>query len=80
MPAHRVRTTVEDALRQSLYGGYDSVVHVAKHLGHTLLDPPQVSRRLAAQEAPDIDSDIVRVDRVRHRLACHGDRHSRKDV
>jgi len=80
MPAHRVETTVEGALRQSIQGGHESAEHVAEHLGHTLLDPPQVSRRLAAQEVSSVSSEVVRVDRVRHRLACHGDRHARKDV
>ncbi len=71
---------MEDALRLSLRKGHDSAQHVAEHLGHTLLDPPQLSRFLAAQETLNVGDDVVRVDRVRHRLACHGDRHARKHV
>jgi len=80
MPAHRVKTTVQEALRQSIREGHESPRHVAEHLGHVLLDPQKVSRCLVAQEAPNARNDDIRVDRVRHRLACHGDSHARKDI
>jgi hypothetical protein len=83
MPEHAVRKTVDNAIREST--DYERPVEMAESIGHLLLDPQAVASGIVPREHRRgfFECHKVKVDRTRHKLACHGGGpppHERHDI